>query len=148
MELSDVKQLGIVKKVMAFLKLDEAGKIGNFFEKQIKIAEKAIRDLKRNKVTLENMHKDLIEDFDGRIEDAKINLQEAYRNVTLEDVANNAAIADFQDTYWGRISAAKEVIEDLESDLEAATERYEMNIEEIDEEIELYEERISALIAE
>lgn len=141
-------ELGIVKKVMAFLQLDEAGKIGSFFEKQVKIAEKAIRDLNRNKVTLENAHKDRLEDFQGKMEDAKENLDQAYRNVTLADISNNAAIARFEETYWERIADAKAAIEDLEEEIESATEYYEREIEEIDEQIEAYQDRIDALSAE
>ena len=95
-----MKELPIVKRVMILLELGDAGKIGSFYNKQKIKAEKAIRDLGRNKVTLENSHKDLLEDFNDQKEDLDEKLAEAYISVSPEDVKNHGAMLLFETTYW------------------------------------------------
>ena len=142
---TQVTELAIVKRIMAKLKLGDAGKLGNFFVKQVKNSEKAIRDLNRNKVTLKNQYNDDVEDFKDRIEDATEALTEAYDNVTPDNVINNAVMLEFEGKYWSNINRAKAKLADLEEKLTDLKEEYEEAVEAIDEEIALHEERISVL---
>jgi len=48
----------LAQKVLNLLNIGEDAKINNFFSKEVKKAEKAIRDLKRNSTTLENQYND------------------------------------------------------------------------------------------
>lgn len=140
--------LGITKKVMAILKLGDSGKIDNFFLKQVKNCEKSIRDLKRNKVTLENSYKDEVEEIQEQLEDAKEALQESYKNITSEDVKTNALASKFEEVYWNRVSEARNEVKRIEYNLEEAKTYFDEEIKEMNEQISLYEERITSLIAE
>ena len=142
---TQLSELAIVKRIVNKLKLGEAGKIGNFFGKQVKNAEKAIRDHSRNKVTLENKYNDDVQDINDKIEDAEEALKDAYDNVTPEDVATNAAINAFEIEYWRGVKNAKNKLDDLKEQLKYLEESYNDKIKDINNQIALQQERIDVL---
>ena len=140
--MTQVTEFAIVKRIMAKLQLGDAGKLGSFFAKQVKNAEKAIRDLERNKVTLKNQYNDDVQDVKDQIEDATEALNDAYENVSPEDVKNNAAMLKFEETYWNNVNYAKRKVESLEDRLKELKEDHKEEIKDIDGEIALHKERI------
>ena len=146
--MSNVTELAIVKKIMELLKLGEAGKIGNFFSKQVKNSEKAIRDLKRNKTTLKNSYEDNVEDLNDQLVDAKEAVSDAYMNVSVDNVKTNAAMANFEIEYWAGVRAAEALVDELENKLEVAKEEYEEEVKDLDEQIAAYQTRIDRLTKE
>lgn len=134
--------LGIVAKILAFLKLDDAGKIGKFFAKEVKKAETAIRDLKNNKTAIVNVYNSENEKRNDDLEDAKEALQAAYQAVTPEDVVNNDAMESFSNRYWAKVNAAQKKIDTIEERITEAAEEHEDALKEIDEQITKYEARI------
>ena len=143
--MTQVTELAIVKRIMAKLQLGDAGKMGSFFGKQLKNAEKAIRDLERNKITLKNQYNDDVQDVKDQIEDAAEALVDAYDNVTPDDVRNNAAMLSFEKSYWQSVNMAKAKVENLNEKLKCMKEYNKDEVKEIDEEITLQKERIDAL---
>ena len=143
--MNQVTELAIVKRIMAKLQLGDAGKLGSFFAKQVKNAEKAIRDLERNKVTLKNQYGDDVQDLKDQIEDATEALQDAYDAVVPEDVKNNAAMAAFEQVYWSNVKSAKRKIDALNVSLDDLKERNKEATKSIDEEVDRYKERIEVL---
>jgi len=134
--------LQIVKTIMTKLQLGDEGKLGYFFDKQIKEANKAIRDLKRNKETLENSYKDKFEDLNDKLEDATVALDEAYTDVDPENLKTNADAANFQDEYWSNINSHQDNVVRIEKSIEKTKENLKADIERIDEQIAKYNERI------
>ena len=142
---TQVTEFAIVKAIMVKLQLGDAGKLGSFFAKQVKNAEKSIRDLDRNKTTLKNQYNDDVQDVKDQIEDANEALVDAYENVSPDDVKNNAAMLKFEDTYWGNVQYAKNKVEGLEARLKELKEDHKDEIKDIDDEIVLHKERIEVL---
>ena len=143
--MTKVTELAIVKKVMTFLELGDAGKIGSFFQRQKVNAEKTIRDLKRNKITLINAYNDVIQDLKDKKEDFDEELLEAYLNVAPENVKNHKAMADFESIYWGSITVIQDALDDIDEKIKLQTEKNEKELKEIDEQIAKWEQRIDII---
>lgn len=125
----------IVKTIMHLLKMDDAGQINKFFEKEVKRLKIDIKTLEGNK-TVVIMNRDRsIEALNDSLEDAKQNLEDARLAVTVEDVKNNGAIEYFRDFYWNNIYEKRAIIEKLEKELVNTTKKFEESIEAIDKSI-------------
>ena len=143
----EVKGLGIVALIMKALKLDEEGKIGKFFAKEVKKFENAIRDLKNNIAATENVHQSNLERLNDGLEDAKEGVETAYQNVTVENVANNATMESFASTYWYGVETANSKVKSIENKIKDATEAHVKAIEEITLQIAKYQARIDKINA-
>lgn len=142
-----ISELSIVNKIMAFLKLDEAGKIEKFFLREIKKIEGHIRDLKNNRTAITNMYDSEVSKLEDAIEDAKEGITNAEQAVTESDVRNNESCDSFSVSYWSRIENAERKFNKLQEELKARTEEHEKNVKEINEQIAKYEARIARIKA-
>lgn len=140
-------RLGIVDRIMKVLKLDDEGKIGKFFAKEIKKFEKAIRTLENNITAIVNVHQSALETLNDSLEDAKENVETAYQAVTIEDLANNDAMSSFSDKYWYKITQAETKVTRIEKQIKDAVEAHEKELKEINEQIDKYKARIARLKA-
>ena len=115
---------GLLGKIMKILKLDEAGKIGTFLEKEVKICNNEIKALGHNKSALEfnfNSKKDALND---KIEDAKEAVESAYTNIKLSDIENNEAQASFREKFWQNIKRRENILASLEEELKDLTKTF------------------------
>lgn len=142
---STMMDLAIVKKVLAFLNIGEDAKIGNFFVKEVKKADKAIRDLKRNLTTYENKYNDSVDDINEKLEDALEAVEEAKIAITLEDVKTNDAANAFSETYWKNVTYKQDDVKYLEERLKALKEDYKERVSEIEAKIAKYQARIDMI---
>lgn len=145
---TEVKELAIVKRIMKALKLDEAGKIGKFLRQEIKTFNEAIDGLKLKLQILELKRKQAVAESDRNIEDAKEAVEAAYDNITLENVANNAAMSSFSSQYWDGINSAEGKLKRLEEQSKLDKERYDKDVAEIQEQIDKYQARIKKISKE
>lgn len=143
----EVKGLGIVAKIMKVLKLDEEGKVGKFFAKEVKKCVTAIRDLKNNLVAQANVFASDLEKLNDRLEDAKDNVEAAYQAVTIDNVANNETMDRFADSYWSKVTSAEDRVTRIEKEIESAGKVNEASTKEINEQIEKYQTRIDRIQA-
>jgi len=125
----------IVKVIMNLLKMDDAGQISKFFEKEVKRLKTDIKTLEGNKTVVIMDRDRKIEALNDSLEDAKQNLEDAKLLITVEDVKNNAAIDYFRDNYWQNIYAKRNAIDQLEKQLVNTTKDFEEKIERIDKQI-------------
>lgn len=136
---------GLLGKIMKILKLDEAGKIGTFLEKEVKICNNEIKALGHNKSALEfnfNSKKDTLND---KIEDAKEAVEAAYTNIKLSDIENNEAQASFREKFWQNIKRKENTLASLEEELKDLTKAFEEDIKENKEQVDKYKARIAKL---
>lgn len=136
---------GLLGKIMKILKLDEAGKIGTFLEKEVKICNNEIKALSHNKSALEfnfNREKDALND---KIEDAKEAVEAAYTNIKLSDIENNEAQASFREKFWQNIKRRENILASLEEELKDLTKTFEEDIKENKEQVDKYKARIAKL---
>lgn len=142
-----VSELSIVNKIMAFLKLDEAGKIEKFFMREIKKIEGYIRDLGNNRTAAMNIYDSEVSKLEDSIEDAKEGILNAEQSITEADVKNNEACDAFSSSYWAKIKQAEARLDALQEQLKNRTEKYEKDIKAIDEQIAKYKTRIARIKA-
>lgn len=145
MEKKDNVVLAITKRVAKILKMDDEGRIDKFYKREIKIAEKAIKDLKFNKDTLGREYQNTSEKDKESLEDAEIALKEAYEAVDPEKIKSYADCDSFAKTFWSNISRKKDILELLKVGMKSSKESYEKALKEIDEQIAKYQERIDSL---
>lgn len=142
---NEVSKFAIVKKIMAILKLDEAGKINRFFEKELQSFKNQIRDLNNYISALTNKYEADLDKLKDAIEDAKENVAAAYQSVTLENVVNNEAMQAFSSIYWNKVDTAEAAVKRLEESMKKLTEKYDEEVKAKKEAIAKIEERIAII---
>ena len=142
---NQVSEFAIVRKIMAILKLDEAGKINRFFQKEVQSFKNQIRDLNNYISALTNKYEADLDKLKDAIEDAKENVAAAYQAVTLENVVNNEAMQAFSSTYWNKVDKAEANVKRLELDMTKLTEKYDEEVKAKKEAIAKIEERIAII---
>ena len=136
---------GLLGKIMRMLKLDEAGKVGAFLEKEVKICNNEIKALGHNKSALEfnfNSAKDALTD---KIEDAKEAVETAYTGIKLSDIENNEAQASFREKFWSNITRKENNLAALEEELKDLTKTFDEAIKLNKEQVDKYKARIAKL---
>ncbi len=136
---------GLLGKIMRMLKLDEAGKVGAFLEKEVKICNNEIKALGHNKSALEfnfNSAKDALTD---KIEDAKEAVETAYTGIKLSDIENNEAQASFREKFWSNITRKENNLAALEEELKDLTKTFDEAIKANKEQVDKYKARIAKL---
>lgn len=144
-ETQKVAGLAIVARIMKVLKLDEEGKIGKFFTKEIKKFETAIRHLNNNISALKNVYQAAVDKLNEKLEDAREAVENAYDAVTTEDLATNDAMSNFSDRYWAKVTRAEDAVNALVKQAEKDAEAHEKALKEIQDQITKYETRIAKL---
>jgi t-SNARE complex subunit (syntaxin) len=135
----------LAQKVLNLLNIGEDAKINNFFSKEVKKAEKFIRDLKRNLTTLENTYNDDVDDINEKLVDAREAVEDAKIAVTLADVKTNDAADSFASVYWRNVDAKLAEVKRLEKKLETLAETFKKDSEDVQEQIEKYQARIDMI---
>lgn len=139
-------EFGIVNKIRAFLKLDEAGRIEKFFTKEVQKAKNSIRDIKNNISALNNIFESSVQKLEDKIEDAKEAVEAAYQAITLENVSSNEIMESFSEKYWKNISSKEATLESLGKELEQLRKKHEDEIKEQNEEIAKWQTRIDRIV--
>ncbi len=137
--------LTITQRVLAFLKLDDEGRINSFYLKQQAQLNKDIKNLNKNLGTLEDQHQENVETLQEKLDDAEVRVTEAYEGVTPNDVANNEKASDFSEVYWRRVESAEEVVANLIKSIENEKEAYAKRVESVKAQITERTRRLSKL---
>jgi archaellum component FlaC len=140
-----MKKQGIVASIMAALKLGEEGKIGSFFNKLENEFEREIKSIKHNIKGEELEHDHAVESLKAKIEDAKKAIEDAWMNITAEQVATNAMQESFKSDYLTNVTRKETELERLEDQLKRINSSYESSIKDLNEQIEKYEARLKKI---
>lgn len=133
------------EKILAKLKMDDKGRIEKFLHSEIKKFNKFITQLKSNLAQIELTHTIELDALNDNIEDAASAVEEAYQNVDIERLKNNAEIANFSEEYWRNISNAESNVKLLNNKLLLIEEKYQKEVDIINEQILKYQNRIKKL---
>lgn len=133
------------EKILSKFKLDESGRIDKFFSSEIKKFNKFITQLKSNLAQIELTHVADLDTLNDAIEDANLAVEEAYQSVDVEQLKNNAEIANFSEEYWRNISNAESNVKLLNNKLLLIEEKYQKEVDIINEQILKYQNRIKKL---
>lgn len=135
----------LVTKIMAILKLDDAGRLSKFFENEVKSIKNGIKAIEMNKQTAALQHEMTLSEIDSQIEDAEEALKDAYAAVTIEDISNNDAMKAFSSRYWANIDNKDYTLASLKENREAVIKAYEEQLKIRNEKIAKQEARIKAI---
>lgn len=135
----------LVTKIMAILKLDDAGRLSKFFENEVKSIKNSIKAIEMNKQTAALQHEMTLSEIDSQIEDAEEALKDAYAAVTIEDISNNDAMKAFSSRYWANIDNKDYALTSLKENREAVIKAYEEQLKIRNEKIAKQEARIKAI---
>ena len=136
---------GIVAKIMAVLKLGEEGKIGSFFSKLESDFSREIKAIKHNLAGLEFEHEQQLEKLNEQLEDAQKAVEDAWMNVTADNVATNAAQESFKQYYLLEIALAENRVKDVEREIKDAKGEYKERVEDLNDQISKYEARLARI---
>lgn len=131
METTNTK-VSLKDRILAILKLDEAGKIGAFLDKQVKLLNKSIATHKKNLEKFISEAQDGIELLDEQLDDAKQALSDAYTNVTLDDVYSNEMANSYSDIYWDSIDTCQNKIDNLEQSKQNSLDKIKKETERVE----------------
>ena len=140
-----MKKQGIVASIMSALKLGEEGKIGSFFNKLENEFEREIKSIKHNIKGEELEHDHAVESLKAKIEDAKKAIEDAWMNITAEQVATNAMQESFKSDYLANVTMKEMELVRLEDQLKKINSSYEASIKDLNEQIEKYEARLKKI---
>lgn len=135
----------LVTKIMAILKLDDAGKLSKFFEGEVKKIKNGIKAIELNKQTAALQYEMALSEIDDKIEGAEEALKDAYTAVKVEDIDNNDAMKQFSNKYWYNIDNKEATLEALKEERKAMVKNYEDQLELRNKKIAKQEARITAI---
>lgn len=136
---------GIVAKIMRILKLDDAGKIQSFFERERKKLNRDIVTLNKNIENTKFNSERTLDTYREQLEDAEDALDNAYADVKLSDIETNSSQETFSSKYWDNIDNKTEVVERLKSAIKSHSEKVEEEIKEFEKQIAEIKFRIAKI---
>ena len=135
----------LVTKIMAILKLDDAGELSKFFEGEVKKIKNGIKAIELNKQTAALQHEMALSEIDDKIEGAEEVLKDAYTAVKVEDIATNDSMKAFSDQYWYNIDLKEKALDYLKKERESIIKAYDEQLEARNKNIAKQEARIKAI---
>lgn len=138
-------KLSLVERIVAFLKLNDAGKIQSFFDSETKNCKVQIKKLESNLKQLDLQNEIELEELERKIEDAETAVDDAYLNVDVEKIKTNADKDAFAKTYWGKIKSADATLTYLKEEHVEKLKAIKEKKEEIAKQIAAYNVRIDKL---
>ena len=139
------KTLTVLERIKAFFKLDDAGRVENFFKSEIKAMRLKIRAIEMNMKSDELKLEIDLATLNSTIEDAIQGIEDAYTAVKPEDVTNNESMTKFSPKYWKAIESAEALVMDLQKEREKIVQYYEEELKSNKAEIALLNARIAKL---
>ena len=140
-----VKPTTVLERIKAFFKLDDAGRVENFFKNEIKAMRLKIRATEMNMKSDELKLEIDLATIDSTIEDAVQGIEDAYTAVKPEDVTNNESMTRFSPKYWKAIESAEALVVSLQKEREAMVQSYEEELKVNKAEVALLNARIAKL---
>ena len=139
------QKLTVLERIKAFFKLDDAGRVENFFKNEIKAMLLKIRGIEMNIKSNELKLEIELAAIDSALEDAVQGIEDAYTAVKPEDVINNEAMTKFSPKYWRAIEEAESLVLALKQEREAILKYYNEELEDNKKEISILKARIAKL---
>lgn len=140
-----VKPTTVLERIKAFFKLDDAGRVENFFKSEIKAMLLKIRAIEMNMKSNELKLEIELATIDSTIEDALQGIEDAYTAVKPEDVTNNESMTKFSPKYWKAIEAAEATVVSLQQEREEIVKFYAEELKDNTAEIAMLKARIAKL---
>jgi cell division protein ZapA (FtsZ GTPase activity inhibitor) len=137
--------VGVLAAIMAFLKLGEKGKLGSFFQRELKKLNSKVKAAVQTIANIEFNSGVELEKLRDNLEDAQDALDQSFLNVTPADVDSNAAQEAHSRVYWSGVEYAEAEVERITKQIDAAVESAEDDIKAQNDAIAVYEARIVSI---
>ena len=133
------------EKIAATLKLGDAGKINNFFQRERRELERSIRANQKNIEAAEYAAEQRTDELRYKLEDAHESVESAYYNITPENVATNALQEQFSSVYWAGVKDAEDTVTRLEKEISDVQDQLKEKREGLEKQIQKLQTRISVI---
>ena len=143
-----ITKLKIVRDILQDLNLNEDAHLENFFLNEIEEFENAIEGITQNINVLDIKFKGEVRSIDKSIADAEKDYKQAFKQVDVKAIVNNAGINAFRVKYWENIEKCKKSLEALKVAKKVSQEKYEKTLLDFNDQISKYKERISSISEE
>jgi hypothetical protein len=143
-----IAQLGIVKSIMVHLNLKDEGKLGSFFQRELKKLRSKIKAATQSIAILEFNASTQLEELKDALEDAIQAKRDAFMNVDPKDVATNAMQNDYSSVFWGGVIEAENNLDYIEKQIEELEDKLSSDIAVQKDLIEIFELRIESIEAQ
>ena len=143
--MSTKAKLSLVDRIVAFLKLNDAGRIQSFFDSETKNCKVQIKKLESNLKQQDLQNEIELEELERKIEDAETAVDDAYLNVDVEKIKTNADKDSFAKVYWSRIKSADSTLSHLKEQHVEKLNHIKQTKEDIEKQITAYNIRIEKL---
>ena len=143
-----ITKLKIVRDILQDLNLKEDAHLENFFLNEIEEFENAIEGITQNINVLDIKFKGEVRSIDKSIADAEKDYKQAFKQVDVKAIVNNAGISSFRIKYWENIEKCKKSLEALKVAKKVSQEKYEKTLADFNDQISKYKERISSISEE
>lgn len=143
-----ITKLKIVRDILQDLNLKEDAHLENFFLNEIEEFQNAIEGIEQNINVLNIKFKGEVRTIDKSIADAEKDYKQAYKQVDVKAIVNNAGINSFRVKYWENIEKCKKNLETLKISKKVSQEKYEKTLLDFNDQISKYKERISSISEE
>jgi hypothetical protein len=140
-----MSKMTLSEKIAAALKLGDAGKINNFFERERRELERSIRANQKNIEAAEYAAEQKTDELRYKLEDAHDSVEAAYLNITPENVATNALQEQFSPVYWAGVKAAEDNVVRLEKEISDVQDQLKEKREGLEKQIQKLQTRISVI---
>ena len=127
------------------MKLDDAGRLDKFFDGEIKKINQKIANIDMNKAQAKLSYDKDLSELEGDIEDAQVQLDEAYTAITIDQISTNEAMTNFSAVYWTNIETKQAKLDSLTDALRLLTTEYDKSVKERDEKIAMNKARIAKI---
>ena len=144
-KVADKSQYKLVNRVMTALNLGDSGKVESFFNRTRKSLQVKIDKLEANESTSALQFKISHNELTSNIEDATEDLSNAYINVMIERISNNAAQDSFMKEYLSNIERKEDKLASLTADLETLKESNAERKRNFKADKKAYEDRIEMI---
>ena len=139
-------KFSIVRKISAFLKLGDDGKLDSFFTRIEKVLTKEIEGHKKN-IEFDTFNSGkIIDDLKDNLEDAKQLEAETYLDVTPDQVTTNQMQKDLIDTYLQRIKSQEGAVKRIEDSIKEEKTKLQDKIDEHNLNIKTCKKRIDSIL--
>jgi len=139
-------KFSIVRRIVAFLELGENGKLDSFFLRVEKTLNREIEAYKKNIDIIKFEAKQKADEYDDKIEDAEKAVEEAFMNVTPEQVDSNQKQVDFLDSYLSNLKRAKSAVTSLKDAKADAAKASKGEVDNLNDKINELKETIASVI--
>ncbi len=136
---------GVLAAIMAYLNLGEEGKLGAFFQREIKKLNSRVKAANQSIANIEFNSGVQLEKLRDELEDAQDALEQSYLNVTPKDVSSNAAQEAHSSVYWSGIESAEANVTRITKHIANAVEQQENDIKVQTDLIATLEKRIASI---